>query len=119
MTKRTDRVNVLLRQELAELIQHELKDPRLEHGLLSVTEVIVSRDLSHATVYVSHLGKNEELAEIISVLNDAANFLRNALRRRVKLRQLPALKFEFDPSIERGAYLASVIERVQRPPSDA
>lgn len=119
MSKRTDRVNVLLRQELSELIQRDLKDPRLEGGLVSVTEVMVSRDLNHATVFVSHLGSNEELGEIMAALNDSASYLRNALRGRVRLRQIPALKFEFDPSIERGAHLTSVIEDLLPPPGDA
>lgn len=119
MSKRTDRVNVLLRQELGGLIQRELKDPRLEGGLVSVTEVITSKDLNHATVYVSHLGSNEELGEIMAALNDSASYLRNALRARVRLRQIPALKFEFDPSIERGARLTSVIEDLQPPAVDA
>ncbi len=118
MTKRTERVNVLLRQELGELIQRELNDPRLEHGLVSITEVVTARDLAHATVFVSHLGSDAELGEIMDALRDAANYLRNALRGRVRLRQIPALKFEFDPSIVRGARLSSVIEDLQPTPSD-
>lgn len=116
MSKRMDRVNMLLRQELSELIQRELKDPRLEGGMVSVTEVTTSRDLTHATVYVSHLGSNAELSEVMAALNGSTGYLRNALRTRVQLRQIPALKFEFDPSIERGARLTSVIEDL-RPPS--
>ena len=119
MTKRTDRVNVLLRQEIGALIQRELKDPRLKHGLVSVTEVVTSRDLSHATVFVSYLGGDGELADIISALTDSAHFLRNALHGNIKLRHIPALKFEFDPSIERGARLTSVIEQLNPPSSDA
>jgi ribosome-binding factor A len=118
MSKRTDRVNVLLRQELGGLIQRELRDPRLEGGLVSVTEVRASRDLNHATVYVSYLGSDEELAEVMAALSDSANYLRNVLRGRVRLRQIPALKFEFDPSIERGARLTSVIEELRPPESD-
>jgi ribosome-binding factor A len=119
MTKRTDRVNVLLRQELGGLIQRELKDPRLGHGLISVTEVATSRDLGHAVVYVSYLGSDGELGEVIAALTDAAHYLQIALRSAVKLRQIPALKFEFDPSIERGAHLTQVIENLNPPPSDA
>jgi len=118
MSKRTDRVNMLLRQELSQLIQRELKDPRLEGGMVSVTEVSATRDLNYATVYVSHLGTDDELGEVMAALRGSAGYLRNALRSRVHLRQIPVLKFEFDPSIERGARLTSVIENLQPPSAD-
>ncbi|MCK6565615.1 MAG: 30S ribosome-binding factor RbfA, partial [Dehalococcoidia bacterium] len=60
MSRRTERVNDLLREQLSELIQREVKDPRVARGLVSITEVQVSPDLRHATVYVSHLGDSGE-----------------------------------------------------------
>ena len=59
MTRRTVRVNELLREEISELLQREVKDPRLGEGLITVTEVQVSPDLRHATVFVSHLGEGD------------------------------------------------------------
>ena len=113
MSRRTERVNDLLREELSALIQRELKDPRLEHGLVSVTEVQVSPDLKQATVYVSHLGAPEERPAILTALEHASHFLHNELLRRLNLRAAPNLRFRFDPSIERGARLAELIEEVR------
>lgn len=112
MTMRTERVNELLRAELSELIQREVKDPRVSRGLLSLTEVQVSPDLRHATVYVSHLGTDDERRDALSGLQHSAHFLHRELMRRLSMRNVPELVFKFDPSIERGARLASLINQV-------
>lgn len=109
---RTERVNELLRAELSELIQREVKDPRVGRGLLSITEVQVSPDLRRATVYVSHLGSEGEREDALKGLQNSAHFLHRELMHRVTLRNVPELVFRFDPSIERGARLASLINEV-------
>ncbi|MCC6381937.1 MAG: 30S ribosome-binding factor RbfA [Dehalococcoidia bacterium] len=120
MTRRTTRINELLREELSTLIQRDVKDPRVRQGLISVTEVQTSPDLRHATVYVSHLGEEAEREEALRGLAAAAHFLHMELVHRLKLRHVPELAFRFDPSIERGARLASLIHEVadRRPPAD-
>ncbi len=112
MSRRTDRVNDLLREELSELLRREVKDPRVSHGMVSITEVQVSPDLRHATVFVSHLGEATERDEVLRGLAAAAHFLRGELVHRLKMRTVPELLFRFDPSIERGARLASLIHDV-------
>ncbi len=112
MSRRTDRVNQLLREELSDLIMRELKDPRVGHGLVSITEVSVSPDLRHATVYVSHLGETADRDDVLRGLSAASHFLHAELLRRLKMRAVPELLFRFDPSIERGARLASLILQV-------
>ena len=112
MSRRTDRVNELLRSEISELLLREVKDPRVGHGLVSITEVTVSPDLRNATVYVSHLGDDAERREVLAGLEHSAPFLQRELKHRLALRTVPALTFRFDPSIERGARLASLIHEV-------
>lgn len=112
MTMRTTRVAELLREELADLILREVKDPRVSRGLISITEVQVSPDLRRATVYVSHLGNDEERDEALKGLQNSAHFMHRELMHRLKLRNVPDLVFRFDPSIERGARLASLINEV-------
>lgn len=112
MTRRTDRVAELLRQELSELLIRSVKDPRVEHGLVSVTAVEVSPDLRYATVYVSHLGDETERAEVLTGLEHAAPYLHNELVRRLSLKHVPRLRFRFDPSIERGARLSVLIREL-------
>lgn len=108
--KRTSRVGDFLKQELAGLIQLEVRDPRV--GMVSVTGVEVSRDLSHASVYVTVLGKDsaEEAAESIAALNHAAGFLRTQIAKISNARTTPKLRFVFDASIGRGARMSKLID---------
>lgn len=115
MSRRTERVNDLLREELSDLLLREIKDPRVAQGLVSITEVQVSPDLRHAIVYISHLGQEAERAGVLEGLQHAARFLRNELVHRLKMRTVPEIVFRFDPSIERGARLASLIHDVVAP----
>ncbi len=109
MSRRTERVSELLRAEISELIQRSVKDPRIEDGLVSVTEVVVSPDLRHATVYVSHFGDEERHEDVLEGLHHAAPFLHTELMRRLKMRNVPQLVFKLDVSLERGARLTSLI----------
>ncbi len=112
MSLRTTRVNELLRQEVSDLILREVKDPRVTEGLITITEIRVSPDLRHATVFVSHLGTDEEREHALAGLRRAAPFMHRELMHRLKMRSVPELQFRFDPSIERGARLSDLIRKV-------
>ena len=114
MSRRTTRVSELLREEISELVQRDLKDPRLEGALLTITEVEVSPDFRVASVFVSHLGSAEERDDALAGLQSASAWLARELRRRLRMRRTPSLTFQFDPSIERGARLASTIADLAR-----
>ncbi|SFH61719.1 30S ribosome-binding factor RbfA [Modicisalibacter xianhensis] len=109
--KRTDRVADQLQQELAVLIQREIKDPRL--GMVTVSGVNVSRDLGYADVYVTLLGDDdaERIKENLAVLKRAAGFLRSQIAQRIKLRHVPELRFHYDESVARGHKLSSLIDQ--------
>lgn len=116
MTRRQERVSDLLQEELSQLIQQELKDPRMGSGLVSVTEVRVSPDLRNATAYISHLGDESERAGLMAALEHASHWLQGELLKRLALKRVPELVFRFDPSIERGARLAALINEVTGEP---
>ncbi|MEM1114620.1 MAG: 30S ribosome-binding factor RbfA [Pseudomonadota bacterium] len=108
---RTQRVADHLQRELAGLIQHELRDPRL--GMVSLTSVDISRDLGHARVYYTVLNadNSEEAKEVTEVLNRASGFLRSELSRDSSMRSVPQLRFYFDNSVGRGRELEDLIRR--------
>jgi ribosome-binding factor A len=112
MTRRTERINELLREELSELLRRQVKDPRLG-GLVTVTEVEVSVDLRHARVFVSVMGSDEEREDAFRALDTARPFLRRELGRRLSMRRTPELSFRRDDSLERGARLLALIEEAQ------
>ena len=111
MTHRIERVNSLIRQELSELLQRQVKDPRLG-SFVAVTEVSTSPDLRYARVFVSHIGSEEEKQETLRGLSAASGFFRNELARRLRMRRIPELNFEWDDSIERGSRLLDLIDKV-------
>ena len=111
MAHRIERVNSLIRQEVSELLRRQVKDPRLGN-LVTVTDVSTSLDLRHAKIFVSRIGSEEEKQEILSVLAAASGFFRNELAKRLKLRHIPELSFQWDVSIERGDYLLQLIDEV-------
>jgi ribosome-binding factor A len=106
---RTRRVGEQIQRELAGLIRDEIKDPRI--GMVSVTAVIVSRDLSHAKVYVSVLGNAEQTDASVSVLSNAAGFLRHKLGKILHIRVIPELRFYLDRSLEEGARMGALINK--------
>lgn len=106
---RNERLGPQLQRELAELIRLELDDSRL--GMITIQEVRVARDLSHAKVYFTVLGGEANEKETAKALNEAAGFLRHELGRRVRIRTLPKLKFIYDESVKHGMRLSALIEQ--------
>lgn len=107
-SNRPRRVAELIRRELAVLIPRELDDPHAHQ--ITLTGAEVSRDLSSARIYFSLLSGASEGKQVVKSLNRAAGFLRHALMGRVTLRTVPALRFYFDESIERGVKIDALIE---------
>jgi ribosome-binding factor A len=107
-TPRSTRLADQIQRDLAELIRRELKDPRV--GLITITDVEVSRDLSHAKVYVSSLTDTETHAHTVGALQHAAGFLRARLGHALRVRQVPELHFVYDESVERGIRLSRLID---------
>jgi ribosome-binding factor A len=106
-SSRARRVAEQIQRELAELIQLEVKDPRV--GMITLTGVEVTSDHSHAKVFFSLLGDQARLQQALVGLNSAAGYLRSQVAQRMKLRIMPALHFVHDPSIEEGMRLDKLI----------
>jgi ribosome-binding factor A len=111
MAHRIERVNNLIRREISELIQRELRDPRLDE-FVTVTEVSTSPDLKFAKVYISCISGKQEGQKILTVLNSASGFLRTELARNVRLRRIPELNFYWDDSLEHGDHILRLIDQV-------
>ena len=113
MTRRTDQVADEIRRQLGELLQREVRDPRV--GFATVTGVDLSSDLQHARVHVSVLGSPEEEAETMEALQKASGFLRTQLGRRMRMRHIPSLRFEADSSARHAMRISELLSEVQAP----
>lgn len=107
---RVGRVGEQIKKELSQLIQTELKDPRI--GFLTVTGVEVTNDLSQAKIYLSVLGDEEQKANSLKALEKANGFLRSELGKRIRLRHTPELIFKFDESIAYGSHIEKLLGEI-------
>jgi ribosome-binding factor A len=106
--RRTDRVEELLKQEIARIVREDVKDPRV--GFATIMDVVVSPDLRHARVFVSVLGTEEDKKASLAALRRAGGFIRARVGDEVTLKYLPELKFEIDRSLERAARIEALLD---------
>jgi ribosome-binding factor A len=104
---RSQKLGDLIQRELSELLQRELRDPRV--GMITITAVDVSPDFSHAKVLYTTLDP-AHIADAAQGLKRASGFLRTQLAKRIKLYTTPELRFEYDESVERGDRLSRLID---------
>ncbi|MEK6748020.1 MAG: 30S ribosome-binding factor RbfA [Pseudomonadota bacterium] len=104
---RPRRVAEQIQRELASTLQKDVDDARL--GWVTVSSVVASKDLAHATVYVTFLNNSITPKECVSVLQQNASQLRYKLGQVMRIRSVPHLKFAYDESIARGARMSSLI----------
>lgn len=107
---RTDRVGQEIQKEIAMIIQREVKDPRL--GMVTVSEVEITRDLAYAKIFVTFFTlEGQNVDESLSILNDAAGFIRTLLAKRIKARIMPELRFIYDSSMVEGVRMGTLVDK--------
>lgn len=111
MRIRPERVAETIKREMAGIIADKLRDPRLS-GMISVTEVEVTPDLSVARIFVSMLAPEEARQKALEALTHSAGFVRHELAPRLGLREMPEIRFLLDTSIERGARVEELLRRL-------
>lgn len=112
MSRRIDRVNELLRQEISRLLALQIKDPRLG-GVISITRVSTSNDLRAAQVFLSVMGDETTKRAALDGIRSAAAFMRRELRRRLTLRYTPFLTFTLDESLEEAEHILGIMDRIR------
>lgn len=110
---RARRVAGEMKKEISRILAREIKDPRIT-ALTSVTGVDLTRDLRHATVYVSIYGSEAEKEKTMQTLLRAAGFIRSEIGRRIRLRYAPEIQFAEDRSLEYGAHIERVLKTLHR-----
>lgn len=108
--ERSDRVGDEIRNVIAAILRDDIRDPRLP-SLVSVTEVKVTRDLSHANAYISVYGDEQAKKDCQAALKSANGFIRREVVKRIKLRIAPEIHFILDESIERGINMSKLIDK--------
>jgi ribosome-binding factor A len=112
VSQRTDRLDSQIRQELMDLLQREMKDPRI--GFVTITRVETARDLGSARIWVSILGTEEERDRSMKALGVATPWLRRRLAERLTLRSVPQLSLRHDDSIEAGDRVLRLLREIEQ-----
>ena len=110
-TRRPRRVGDLLLREVAEILQKNVKDPRV--GFVTVTAVEVSADLQVARIYYTVLDPGADRRDVERGLKSASPFIRRGLARRLRLKTVPEIRFVHDASVDRGFRLLEILEDVR------
>lgn len=110
-TRRHTRVSELLKRELSAILQREL--PVAEAGLLTISEVLLSPDLRHATVYVTLFGNPDHQQRGWNLLRQNQSRIQNQLAHAVILKNTPRLRFLRDESIARGSRVLAILDQIE------
>ena len=108
---RSDRVSGLIQKVLSEILQKDIKDPRLK--LATITGVNVSRDLKVARVYFTTPDGKQQKDAVIEGFNSARGYIKRTLAHELDLKYMPDIKFFYDASIEYGAHIDRLIKLTQ------
>lgn len=107
--KRSQRLSILLREEVADIVMRKVKDPRV--GFVTVTDVEMSEDLKNAKIYISvYEGDRDQTLEI---LNSAKGLIRNEISKRLKVKFIPTVEFRIDKSIDHGDRIDELLRNIK------
>ncbi len=109
---RAERLGELIKEEVGQILQRDLKDPRI--GFVSVTAVEVSNDYSHVKIFVSILGDEQSKSAALQGLESAKGYIRTELGKRIRMRHTPEVHIIADNSIERGSRIFELLEEIKK-----
>ena len=107
MSRRIEKVSDLIMKELGYVIQNEIADPRV--GFVTISRVKLSADFSHADVFVTVLGSEQDESNALAGLTSSASYLRNHLARNMSTRTVPKLKFILDKGLEHSERIHRIL----------
>lgn len=109
---RAERVGEQMKKELMDIINNKVKDPRV--GFITITDVVLTNDLSQAKVFLTVLGNDKEVENTFKALDKAKGFIKSELGSRMRLRIMPKLMYEYDQSIEYGNKIERMIQDLHK-----
>jgi ribosome-binding factor A len=116
MSTRQNKVRELLKIEISDIILKELKDPR--RGFITITDVNVTADMAHASVFVSIMGTEKERAGNLAMLSRARYFMRQSLKKRLSMKVIPELEFRLDTSVDHAIRILELMEQIKHDEED-
>ncbi|MDE6758534.1 MAG: 30S ribosome-binding factor RbfA [Clostridia bacterium] len=109
---RIERINAELKKQLSIVLRDGISDPRVSGKIICVTDVEVDKDLTLAQIYISVLGGEGNEQDILAGLQSAEGYIKSCLKSKIKLRNMPALRFFYDNSISYGRKISKIIDEI-------
>ena len=113
---RIDKVQEFIKQEVSQIIQKDIKDPRV--GFVTVTDVEMTRDLRHAKIFLSLMGSDEQKKATWEALNRALGFMRSEIGKRIRLRCTPELSLHLDKSLDYSNHIQKLLLQLENDGTD-
>ena len=113
---RIDKVQEFIKQEVSQIIQKDIKDPRV--GFVTVTDVEMTRDLRHAKIFLSLMGSDEQKKATWEALNRALGFMRSEIGKRIRLRCTPELSLHLDKSLDYSNHIQKLLLQLEKDGTD-
>lgn len=113
MTKRTKRLNSLLREVISEVVREDVNNPKVSK-LVTITEVDITKDLHHAKVYISVIGDDTEKKDTLDALQSASGYISVLSSKKVVMRHFPQLTFKLDESVDKHLRIESVLQKIEQ-----
>lgn len=113
-SRRVSRVSSLIKREISQMLLNGIKDDRVGAGMVSITDIDLSGDLQHATIFVSIYGTEAAKIETMEGLKASTAFVRKELGHRIRLRRTPEIIFEEDTSLERGDRMLNLLNKISQ-----
>lgn len=108
--QRIHKIGEEIKRELSDIIQKDIKDPRIKTGVISITGVEVSGDLSFAKIFISIYGKDVDTGKVMNIMKKSSGFMRSELGKRIRIRHIPELIFQQDTSMEYGDHINKLLK---------
>ena len=109
---RVEKLQELMKQEISDIVLHELKDPRI--GFVTVTSVACTEDLREAKIYVSIMGDEKAVRDGLHGLNSSLGFVRREIGRRIRLRFTPEISFALDASLDYSDHIQRLLNEIHK-----
>ena len=103
-----------VKREMGSLLLREIKDTRIKSHLTSVTEVEVTNDLRHVTIYISVMGDEAQKSDVMAGLNSARGYIRSEIGKRINLRFVPDIHLKLDESLAKGDKILSLMNKIKK-----
>ena len=113
---RIDKVQEFIKQEISQIIQKDIKDPRV--GFVTVTDVEMTKDLRHAKIFLSLMGSDEQKKATWEALNRALGFMRSEIGKRIRLRCTPELSLHLDKSLDYSNHIQKLLLQLEKDGTD-